>query len=72
VGDLQVEGQGYFHPGASPLDIFDRFSVDIEAVRWKGTDIREVLEVTGGLDEIVEASIRYVAGLFQQSLDRAA
>jgi hypothetical protein len=72
VGDLVVEGTGYFHAGASVLDIFERFSVDIDFVRWQGTDIREVLEVTGVMDEITEAAVRYVAGLFQDRLDKAA
>lgn len=72
VGDLQVEGVGYFHPGASPLDIFDRYSVDIDFVKWNGTDIREVLEVTGGMEEIIEAATRYVAVAFESSLGRAA
>jgi hypothetical protein len=72
VGDLQVEGVGYFNPSASRLDIFDRYSVDIDFVKWKGTDIKPVLEVTGGMDEIVEASIRYFAGAFENELNHAA
>jgi hypothetical protein len=61
VGELEIEGRGYFNPSASPLDLFDRYSVDIDFVRWNGTDIRPVLEVTGTMDEITEAAIRHIA-----------
>jgi hypothetical protein len=66
VGTLEVEGVGYFDPSASVLDIFDRFTVDIEFVKWKGTDIMPVLEVTGAMDEIVEAAVRYFAGEMEE------
>ena len=72
VGDLEVEGVGYFDPSASVLDIFDRYSVDIDFIRWNGTDIKPVLEVTGGMDEVVEASIRYFAHEFEHGSSRAA
>ena len=72
VGDLEVEGVGYFDPSASMLDIFDRYSVDIDFVRWNGTDIKPVLEVTGGMDEIIEASIRYFANEFENGMGQAA
>lgn len=72
VGDLQVEGVGYFDPSASQLDIFDRYSVDIDFVKWNGTDIKPVLEITGGMDEIIEASIRYVASEFELQMEKEA
>ncbi|HEU4904232.1 MAG TPA: hypothetical protein VFT06_15610 [Flavisolibacter sp.] len=72
VGDLQVEGVGYFNPSASRLDIFDRYSVDIDFVKWNGTDIKSVLEVTGGMDEIIEASVRYFASEFENGMGQAA
>jgi hypothetical protein len=72
VGELQVEGVGYFNPSASRLDIFDRYSVDIDFVKWNGTDIKSVLEVTGGMDEIIEASVRYFASEFENGMGRAA
>ena len=72
VGDLEIEGIGYFNPGASVLDIFDRYSVDIDFVKWNGTDIKPVLEVTGTMDEITEAAIRYFAHEFENSVGRAA
>lgn len=72
VGNLQVEGVGYFNPSASRLDIFDRYSVDIDFVKWNGTDIKSVLEVTGGMEEIIEASVRHFASEFEHHLGQAA
>ncbi|RYZ29872.1 MAG: hypothetical protein EOO10_04800 [Chitinophagaceae bacterium] len=72
VGDLEVEGVGYFNSSASQLDIFDRYSVDIDFVKWNGTDIKAVLEITGGMDEIIEASIRYFANEFESRIGQAA
>src|SRR5438270_8789489 len=72
VGELLVEGIAYFDPSASVLDIFDRYSVDIDFVKWNGTDIKPVLEITDTMEEIQEASVRYVAGIFHQSMNKAA
>ena len=72
VGDLEIEGMGYFNPNASLLDIFDRYTVDIDFVKWNGTDIKPVLEVTGAMDEITEAAIRYFAQTFENRLNKAA
>jgi hypothetical protein len=72
VGELVVEGTGYFDPSASVLDIFDRFTVDIDFIRWQGTDIRPVLEVTGTMDEIQEAAIRYFARNWKDRISQAA
>ena len=72
VGDLVVEGVGYFDPSASVLDIFDRFYVDIDFVKWNNTDIKPVLEVTGVMDDVVEAAIRFFANEFENSSSKAA
>lgn len=72
VGDLEVEGVGYFDPSASRLDIFDHYSVDVDFVRWNGTDIKPVLEITGGMEEIIEASVRYLANDLESGLGQAA
>ena len=72
VGELVVEGVGYFNASASVLDIFDRYTVDIDFVKWNGTDIKPVLEVTGSIDEITEAAIRYFAGQFEVTHRKAA
>lgn len=72
VGNLEVEGRGYFDPSASSLDIFDRYSVDIDFIRWNGTDIKPVLEVTGGMEEIIEAAVRHLAREFENGMGKAA
>src|SRR5215217_6142817 len=72
IGDLVVEGTGYFNPSASPIDVFDRYSVDIDFVKWNGTDIRPVLEVTGQLEDLEEAAIRYFANLLENGTAKAA
>ena len=72
IGDLEVEGIGYFDSSASLLDIIDRYSVDIDFVKWNGTDIKPVLEVTGAMDEITEAAIRFFAHEFENSMNKAA
>jgi len=69
---LEIEGVGYFNSNASLLDIFDRFDVDIDFVKWNGTDIKPVLEVTGAMDEITEAAIRYFAQTFENGFKKAA
>ena len=72
VGDLVIEGIGYFDPSASPIDVFERYSVDIEFVKWNGTDIKPVLEVTGTLEDVEEAAIRYFANQLERSMNKAA
>ena len=72
VGDLVIEGVGYFDPSASPIDVFDRYSVDIEFVRWYGTDIKPVLEVSGTIEDVEEAAIRYFANLLESGMQKAA
>ena len=72
IGDLVVEGVGYFNPMASPIDVFDRYSVDIEFVKWNGTDIKAVLDVMGNMEEIEEAAVRYFAQVLENNLRSAA
>ena len=72
VGDLVVEGVGYFDPSANVLDIFERYAVDVDFVKWNGTDIKPVLEVTGAMEDVEEAAIRYFANYFQNSHQKAA
>jgi len=72
VGDLIIEGVGYFDPTASPIDVFDRYTVDIDYVKWNGTDIKPVLEVTGNMDEMEEAAIRYFAHSLESEMRKAA
>ena len=72
IGDLVIEGVGYFDPSASPIDVFDRYSVDIEFVRWNGTDIKPVMEVTGTIEDVEEAAIRYFANQLESGMKKAA
>jgi hypothetical protein len=72
IGDLEVEGIGYFNPSASVLNSSERFRVDIDSVKWQGTDIRPVLELAGIMDDISEAAIRHFAREFENSLREAA
>jgi len=72
VGDLIVEGVGYFNPSASVLDIFDRYTVDIDFVKWNNTDIKPVLEVTGAMDDVVEAATRFFAHEFENRSNKRA
>lgn len=72
VGDLTVEGVGYFDPSASPIDVFDRYAVDIDTIKWNGTDIKPVLTVTGSIEEIEEAAIRAFAHGLEMGLQQAA
>ena len=65
LGDLVVEGTAYFNASVSPFDTENnRYDVDIDYIKWNNTDIKPVIEVSGMLDEITEAAIRYVPGLF--------
>src|SRR4051812_16049804 len=72
IGDLLIEGVGYFDASVSTLDIFDRYDVDIDTVKWNGTDIMPVLEVTGYMDEITEAAIRQFARSHEAAWRQAA
>ena len=66
VGNLSVEGIGYFNPSSSPFDAEDsRYNVDIDFIKWNGTDIKPVLEVSGMIEEVTDATIRYIATLFE-------
>jgi hypothetical protein len=73
VGDLQVEGSVQLNPSVSILSHLDeRYTVDIDFVKWNGTDIKLVLELTGMMDEIQEAALRHCVSLFESNLTKAA
>jgi hypothetical protein len=65
VGDLIIEGLGYFDPSASRIDVFERYAVDIDFIKWKGTDIKPMLVALGSLEEFEEATIKYFANLIE-------
>jgi hypothetical protein len=73
VGDLQVEGSARSNPSVSILSHLDeRYTVDIDFVKWNGTDIKPVLELTGLMDEIHEAALRHCAMVFESTIPKAA
>jgi hypothetical protein len=73
VGDLQVEGSASLNPSVSILSHLDeRYTVDIDFVKWNGMDIKPVLELTGLMDDIQEAALRHCVSLFQHPLNKAA
>ena len=73
VGDLHVEGSAAINPSVSILSHLDeRYNVDIDFVKWNGTDIKPVLELTGLMEDINEAALRHCVSLFQTTLKKAA
>jgi hypothetical protein len=73
VGDLVIEGLGYYDSSANILsNIEERYAADIDFVKWNGVDIKPVLEVCGGLEEIEEATIRHLASLFESKEEAVA
>lgn len=71
VGSLRVIGTGCLNPYASSLDPFSRYAAEITSVDWMGQDIKPVLEVTGGMEEIQEEALRFVAYLFEKEVAHA-
>jgi hypothetical protein len=66
VGELVVSGLAYFNPDKSILDTHERYSIDIDFVEWNGTDIKAVLEVVGGMEEIETFCTKEAAKLFEK------
>jgi hypothetical protein len=58
VGDLNIIGDAYHKDG--------EFSVDIDFVEWKGTDIKPVLNALEAMDTIYEAAEKHAEYLFTQ------
>jgi hypothetical protein len=68
VGELTISGTAYCNTSVPKNDPYERYGVDIDFIKWQGIDIQPVLEVTGALDEIVEAAIRHTSTLFNESI----
>lgn len=66
VGDLLISGVAYCDPYESVLSL-DRYDVDIDFIKWNGTDIKPVLEVIGDMNEIGEAALQHAAYLFAEA-----
>lgn len=65
VGDLQIIGVGYFDSNVTRMES-DRYAVDIDFVKWNGTDIKPVLHVIGYLEYLEEVALAHVSGLFEE------
>lgn len=63
VGDLTISGMAYMDPRESVLSD-SRYSVDIDFIKWNGTDIKPVLETIGDMNEVGEAALRHAAYVF--------
>lgn len=63
VGDLLISGVAYCDPYESIISS-DRYDVDIDFIKFNGTDIKPVLEVIGDMNEIGEAALQHAAYLF--------
>ena len=73
IGDLAVEGSVTFHPSVGRLtSLEDRYEVEIDFIKWNGTDIKPVLELTGLMDEVQEAAMRYCVSLVEENIRKAA
>ena len=71
IGNLSIEGTGYFNPSSTPFDMEgSRYNVDIDFIKWNGTDIKPVLEVSGMIEEVTDATVRYIATLFEGDLTK--
>jgi hypothetical protein len=66
IGDLIVTGTAYCDPTVLKTEVDDRYSIDIDFVKWNGADIKPVLVVTDTLDDIEEFCIQKAACLFEK------
>lgn len=64
VGDLVISGMAYMDPYESVLSD-DRYDVDIDFIKWNGTDIKDVLEVIGDMNELATAALLHAAYVFE-------
>ena len=68
-----MEGSALLNSSVSILSNLDeRYAIDIDFVKWNGTDIKPVLELTGLMDDIQEAALRYCVSNFENTLNKAA
>lgn len=67
IAIVAVEGFGYFHPAVSSLDINGgRYDFDIDKVLFEGANIRDILDATGGMEDIEAAALNYVFNMFTE------
>lgn len=64
VGNLLVEGSASRFKNACKTDPLDeQYKVEIDFIKWEGTDIKPVLEVTELYQDIWEAAYQHASGL---------
>lgn len=68
VGDLEIIGTGTLDKNFSRMEADERYTVDIDFVKWNGTDIQPVLDMMHQMDEIHEAAVRYFADLVEATI----
>lgn len=66
---LECECVGYYDPTVSKLNIHDRYSVDIDFIRYEGKDIKPILDVTELMDDIEQAALLKLAEITSPKLD---
>jgi hypothetical protein len=64
VGDLMVSGTAYCDPATFQCDSCEKISVDIDFIKWNGTDIKAVLHGFDTLEEIQSYCEREASKLF--------
>lgn len=68
LGDLIIEGTAYCDTNYSKIEVDDRYSVDIDYIKFNGTDIKPVIEVSGMIDDVTEFCIVKAASLFEEEV----
>lgn len=61
VGYLTVSGKGYFNPDVSPIEVEERYKVDIDFICVDGKDIKKFMDAWGLTDAIEEEAVRRFA-----------
>jgi hypothetical protein len=64
LGDLIVTGKAYCDPTSLTTELHERISLDIDFVKFNGTDIKPVLEVGEQMEEIEEFCLRSLSKSF--------
>lgn len=72
VADLIVSGVAYENLHFPKSEPYDRWTADIDYVKYQGVDIRPIMEVTGGMEEIYDAAEKHAATLFEDAQSKVA
>lgn len=63
--DFSVMVRGTFNPDAHPLDISDRYKVELDGIFYKGEEISAVVDYFDGRGEIEDAALRAFAKIIE-------